>query len=54
MAGIKNRNHALDAFKAIAALGVVFIHYNHVGGDAGKFYTGLMLNITTFCVPFSS
>lgn len=49
---IKNRNSGLDAFKAIAAISVVFIHYNHVEGDIGEIYTRIIFNITKFAVPF--
>ncbi len=37
-AQIKNtnsRNTTIDAIKAIAAINVVFLHYNHVGGGVG-------------------
>lgn len=52
MAEINNRNVGLDAIKAIAAISVVFIHYNHVGGDVGEIYTRIIYGITKFAVPF--
>lgn len=48
----RNRNSNLDAFKAIAAISVIFIHYNHVEGDIGEIYTRILFNITKFAVPF--
>lgn len=54
-AQIKNtnsRNTTIDAIKAIAAINVVFLHYNHVGGDLGEAYSRIIFNFTTFAVPF--
>lgn len=52
MSDSKHRNTSLDAVKAIAAISVVFLHYNHVDGEIGEIYTRLIFNITTFAVPF--
>ena len=54
-AQIKNtnsRNTTIDAIKAIAAINVVFLHYNHVGGGIGEAYSRIIFNFTTFAVPF--
>lgn len=51
MENTNKRNINLDAFKTIAAISVVFIHYNHVSGCAGELYTRIIYNITTFAVP---
>lgn len=52
MSETKSRNDSIDAIKAIAALSVVFIHYNHVEGNIGEIYTRIIFNITKFAVPF--
>lgn len=46
------RNTTIDAIKTIAALSVVFLHYNHVEGDAGEIYTRMVFGFVTFAVPF--
>lgn len=46
------RNTTLDAIKTIAALSVVFLHYNHVNGELGNLYTRIVFNLTIFAVPF--
>lgn len=47
-----NRNTSIDAIKTIAAISVVFLHYNHVESHVGEIYTRIVFCVTTFAVPF--
>lgn len=47
-----NRNTSLDAFKCVAALAVVFLHYNQVEGVLGEYYSEIVRSLTRFAVPF--
>lgn len=46
-----NRNRVLDLFKILAALFVVMIHYNNVGGLWGDYYTYFINGLARFAVP---
>lgn len=45
------RNYALDVLKCIAALMIVFLHYNRVEGEYGILYSDIMRSITRVAVP---
>lgn len=47
-----SRNTNIDALKAIGALSVVFLHYNHIEGVIWGYYTAIIFSLTTFAVPF--